>query len=81
MALSVQGYNDKQHILLKKIIEKMASFEIDEKRFGIIKEAYMRALNNFNAEQPLALIRRFLKQTNFMDYQNLPIHVLTHCQD
>ncbi|XP_023863299.1 insulin-degrading enzyme isoform X1 [Salvelinus sp. IW2-2015] len=52
MYLSVKGYNDKQHILLKKIIEKMANFEIDEKRFDIIKEAYMRSLNNFRAEQP-----------------------------
>ncbi|XP_037127776.1 insulin-degrading enzyme isoform X1 [Syngnathus acus] len=52
MYLSVKGYNDKQDILLKKIIEKMATFEIDEKRFDIIKEAYMRSLNNFRAEQP-----------------------------
>nr|DBA15111.1 TPA: hypothetical protein GDO54_004366 [Pyxicephalus adspersus] len=52
MYLSVKGYNDKQHILLKKIIEKMATFEIDERRFEIIKEAYMRSLNNFRAEQP-----------------------------
>lgn len=37
--LSVKGYSDKQHILLKKIMEKMATFEIDEKRFDIIKEA------------------------------------------
>lgn len=37
--LSVKGYNDKQHILLRKIIEKMATFDIDEKRFDIIKEA------------------------------------------
>ncbi|KAG8523499.1 Insulin-degrading enzyme [Galemys pyrenaicus] len=50
--LSVRGYNDKQPILLKKIIEKMSTFEIDEKRFEIIKEAYMRSLNNFRAEQP-----------------------------
>ncbi|XP_046885005.1 insulin-degrading enzyme isoform X2 [Hypomesus transpacificus] len=50
--LSVKGYNDKQDILLQKIIEKMATFEIDEKRFDIIKEAYMRSLNNFRAEQP-----------------------------
>uniref|UniRef100_A0A8C5F1R5 Insulin degrading enzyme n=1 Tax=Gopherus evgoodei TaxID=1825980 RepID=A0A8C5F1R5_9SAUR len=47
-----ERYNDKQHILLKKIIEKMTTFEIDEKRFEIIKEAYMRSLNNFRAEQP-----------------------------
>lgn len=43
LQLSVKGYNDKQHILLKKIIEKMATFEIDEKRFDIIKEAVRRA--------------------------------------
>ncbi|XP_072413834.1 insulin-degrading enzyme isoform X1 [Chiloscyllium punctatum] len=52
MYLVVKGYNDKQHIILKKIIEKMATFDIDEKRFEIIKEAYMRSLNNFRAEQP-----------------------------
>ncbi|CAJ0917258.1 unnamed protein product [Ranitomeya imitator] len=52
MYLSVKGYSDKQHILLRKIVEKMATFEIDEKRFEIIKEAYMRSLNNFRAEQP-----------------------------
>ncbi|KAI4812691.1 hypothetical protein KUCAC02_024059 [Chaenocephalus aceratus] len=39
-------------ILLRKIMEKMTTFEIDEKRFDIIKEAYMRSLNNFRAEQP-----------------------------
>ncbi|XP_028845325.1 insulin-degrading enzyme isoform X2 [Denticeps clupeoides] len=50
--LSVKGYNDKQNILLRKIVEKMATFEIDERRFDIIKEAYMRSLNNFRAEQP-----------------------------
>lgn len=44
LQLSVKGYNDKQHILLKKIIEKMATFEIDEKRFDIIKEAVRRVL-------------------------------------
>ncbi|XP_042643874.1 insulin-degrading enzyme-like [Tyto alba] len=44
MYLSVKGYNDKQPILLK-IIEKMATFEIDEKRFEIIKEAAKNAKN------------------------------------
>lgn len=43
LQLSVKGYSDKQHILLKKIIEKMATFEIDEKRFDIIKEAVSKA--------------------------------------
>lgn len=46
--LSVKGYNDKQHILLKKIIEKMATFEIDEKRFDIIKEAVWVGIHRFS---------------------------------
>lgn len=46
LQLSVKGYNDKQHILLKKIIEKMATFEIDEKRFDIIKEAVSSDCNS-----------------------------------
>lgn len=32
-----EGYNDKQPILLKKIIEKMATFEIDEKDLKLSK--------------------------------------------
>lgn len=43
LQLSVKGYSDKQNILLKKIIEKMATFEIDERRFDIIKEAVSAA--------------------------------------
>lgn len=50
--LSVKGYSDKQHILLKKIIEKMATFEIDEKRFNIIKEAVSFQCNYFELILP-----------------------------
>lgn len=34
----MKGYNCKQHILLQKIIEKMANLTIDEDRFRLIKE-------------------------------------------
>ncbi|XP_006823134.1 insulin-degrading enzyme-like, partial [Saccoglossus kowalevskii] len=50
--LSVKGYSDKQAILLMKLLEKMTSFHIDEKRFDIFKESHIRSLNNFRAEQP-----------------------------
>ncbi|XP_052226154.1 insulin-degrading enzyme-like isoform X2 [Dreissena polymorpha] len=52
MALSVRGYSDKLAILLRRIIEKMVTFDIDPKRYDIIKEAYGRSLRNFHAEQP-----------------------------
>nr|CAB3255240.1 insulin-degrading enzyme [Phallusia mammillata] len=52
LQLHVTGYNDKQLVLLTKILHKMSTFEIDSKRFEIIKEAYARALKNFRADQP-----------------------------
>ena len=47
-----QGYNDKQHVLLDKLMTKLTTFAVDENRFHILKEAYMRGLKNFKAEQP-----------------------------
>ncbi|XP_038070879.1 insulin-degrading enzyme-like [Patiria miniata] len=50
--IQLGGYNDKQVLLLKKILEKMTNFEIDVNRFDVIKETYSRMLLNFRAEQP-----------------------------
>lgn len=36
--ISVGGYNDKQHIFLNKVMEKLTSFKVDPKRFAIYKE-------------------------------------------
>lgn len=36
--LGVGGYNHKQHVLLSKIMEKLTNFQIDPKRFEILKE-------------------------------------------
>ena len=52
LQLSVKGYSDKLPILLKKLIEKLTTFVIDPQRFKILKESYVRALQNFRAEQP-----------------------------
>ena len=38
LQLSVKGYNDKLTILLKKILEKMATFVVDPTRLAIFKE-------------------------------------------
>uniref|UniRef100_A0A8C4NB61 Insulin-degrading enzyme n=2 Tax=Eptatretus burgeri TaxID=7764 RepID=A0A8C4NB61_EPTBU len=50
--LAVKGYEDKQLLLLLKIVEKMSNFQIDQRRFDIMKELYLRSLHNFRAEQP-----------------------------
>ncbi|XP_045464651.1 insulin-degrading enzyme [Harmonia axyridis] len=52
LILAIEGYNDKQYILLEKIIERLTSFKVNPKRFEIYKENYIRNLKNFNAEQP-----------------------------
>ncbi|XP_056631781.1 insulin-degrading enzyme isoform X2 [Diorhabda carinulata] len=52
LILGIGGYNNKQHIFLQKIMEKLTNFKIDPKRFNIIKETYVRNLKNFAAEQP-----------------------------
>ncbi|XP_049939528.1 insulin-degrading enzyme [Schistocerca serialis cubense] len=52
MILGIGGYNNKQHVLLDKIVEKLTNFKIDPKRFDILKEHYIRGLKNFEAEQP-----------------------------
>ncbi|XP_023021581.1 insulin degrading metalloproteinase isoform X2 [Leptinotarsa decemlineata] len=52
LILGIGGYNNKQHILLAKIMEKLTNFKVDSKRFNILKENYIRNLKNFEAEQP-----------------------------
>ncbi|XP_071947721.1 insulin-degrading enzyme-like [Antedon mediterranea] len=50
--LNISGYNDKQDILLKKVLEKLTNLQIDVNRFEVLKEMYSRMLKNFSAEQP-----------------------------
>lgn len=52
IVLSIRGYSDKQHVLLSKIMDKLTNFVVDQQRFDILKEAYVRGLKNFTAEPP-----------------------------
>lgn len=52
ICLSIRGYNHKQPVLLKKIFERMTNFQVDPKRFPLIKERMELTLKNFSAEQP-----------------------------
>ena len=36
--MTAKGYTDKLHVLLRKVVEKLATFKIDPKRFEILKE-------------------------------------------
>jgi insulysin len=52
MHVIVRGYNHKLHVLLKKVMDKLLSFEPDPVRFEVLKEVYLRSLKNFEADQP-----------------------------
>ena len=38
LQLSIRGFNHKQPVLLKKIFDRMTNFQVDPKRFPLIKE-------------------------------------------
>lgn len=52
LVMKVHGYSDKQHVLLQKLMDKITKFEVNEQRFHILLESYIRLLKNFRAEQP-----------------------------
>ncbi|KAG0266792.1 Insulinase (Peptidase M16) [Mortierella polycephala] len=52
MVLSIEGYNDKAHVLLQKVVEKMKSLEIDPDRFHLIQDQMERMYKNFLLEAP-----------------------------
>ncbi|XP_058795185.1 insulin-degrading enzyme isoform X2 [Phymastichus coffea] len=52
LSLLIGGYDHKLDVLLEKILDRMMNFTVNEKRFDILKENYIRGLKNFEAEQP-----------------------------
>ncbi|XP_046485363.1 insulin-degrading enzyme-like [Neodiprion pinetum] len=52
MTLTIEGYNDKQRILLEKIVDEMANFKVNPRLFQTFKESYIRSLKNMKADPP-----------------------------
>ncbi|KAL6075623.1 Protease 3 [Balamuthia mandrillaris] len=53
MQLVISGFNDKQALLLRRILEKMVKFEVkDEHRFLALKDLLARTYGAFRSEQP-----------------------------
>ncbi|KAF9941217.1 Insulinase (Peptidase M16) [Modicella reniformis] len=52
MVLYVEGYNDKAHVLLQKVIEKMTTLKVEPDRFRLIHDQVDRMLRNFKLESP-----------------------------
>lgn len=52
LALSLSGYNDKIPVLARSILEKLANFQVDPRRFELVKDRVKRSYQNFAIEEP-----------------------------
>jgi insulysin len=52
LSVSVQGYNDKLHVLLEKVLVQFRDLEVRADRFEIIHEQTSRAFRNWDYVQP-----------------------------
>ncbi|XP_065349180.1 insulin-degrading enzyme-like [Cloeon dipterum] len=59
LKVSIEGFNDKLDILLTKVLDTLFNLDVDEKRYEIFKESYVRDLKNFEAEQPYTQAKRY----------------------
>jgi len=50
--ISMFGFDDKQPVLLDRVLETFAQLDIDDKRLAIHREELQRELANFSAERP-----------------------------
>lgn len=50
--VSINGYNDKMHVLLEKVLLSIRDLEVKEERFDIIKDRMLRGWRNFDFQQP-----------------------------
>ncbi|KAI1307266.1 Insulin-degrading enzyme [Halotydeus destructor] len=57
--LEAGGFNEKLGVLVSKIVDKLTSFEVDEKRFEILKESQFRALKNYQTQSLGELLRYY----------------------
>ncbi|KAL3417361.1 zinc protease [Phlyctema vagabunda] len=60
----VSGYNDKQSVLLEKVLVTMRDLEIKPERFEIIKERLLRGLKNWDYQQPYNQVGDFTRWLN-----------------
>ena len=55
VVITVSGFSEKLHALLREIMDSMINLRVDRARFSVLKEAYMRSLRNSAAERPTQL--------------------------
>lgn len=59
LSVSVEGYNDKLHVLLEKVLISLRDLEVREDRFNISKDRLVRGFRNWDFGQPFHQVGTF----------------------
>ena len=54
MSISLAGYNQNLHKLLKCVLERVRDIKVQEERFNLIKQQFKRSYENWSTRQPYA---------------------------
>lgn len=60
--IAISGFNQKQALMLEKVIESLQDRQFDEERFANLKESKLRALRNYSKQQAFRLVAADLQQ-------------------
>jgi len=52
LRVAISGYNDKQMVLLDRVLNEIANHKVDESRFATLKADFIKDLQNFKIEAP-----------------------------
>ena len=58
----LQGYSEKQFVLIERVLAKLASTKVDQKRFDALKEELLKELANKKFDKPYQQAGRRLKE-------------------
>ena len=50
--VQISGFNDKQFVLLRKILDQIVNLDVKESRFDVNKVEYEESLKNFDVQEP-----------------------------
>ena len=81
-SIRISGYNDKQELLLKRLIDTLHDPQIDTERFAIIKERQLRRLRSAQLDRPYSqamseLSKLLVERSWTEDQQIAALEVLT----
>lgn len=62
ITIRVGGYDDKLHVLLRRILSQVASPDINEQRFDVAREQFMDKLRNQSKQKPVTQATTDLQQ-------------------